>query len=106
MSKSMLFHIADELRPTLMKKNTKYKNGIHVEICVSCVIYKLAHGCNFLICNELFIIGKFITSLVLHEFVDAVNVVFNKLISWPTSAKMYLILNDFKLWCGLLTYKV
>jgi hypothetical protein len=52
--KSMLFHIVDELRPTLMKKNTKYINAILVEIYVSCVIYKLAHDCNFLIYNELF----------------------------------------------------
>ncbi len=88
MSKYMFFHIVDELRPTLMKKNTKYKNAILVEICVSCVIYKLVHGCNFLICNESFIIGKSITSLVLHEFVDAVNVVFKKLISWPMGTEM------------------
>lgn len=102
MPKSMLFHTVDELKPTLMKKNTKYKNAILVEICVSCVIYKLVHACNFLICNELFIIGKSITSLVLHEFVDAINVVFKKLISWPMGAELCSILNDFKLLCGLL----
>jgi hypothetical protein len=47
MLKSMLFYIVDELTPTLMKKNTKYKNAILVEICMSCVIYKFAHGYNF-----------------------------------------------------------
>jgi hypothetical protein len=87
--KSMLFHIVDELRPTLMKKNRKYINAILVEIYVSCVIYKLAHGCNFLICNELFTIGKSITSLVLHRFFDAVNVVFKKLISWPMGVDVF-----------------
>jgi hypothetical protein len=39
--------------------------------------------------------------LVLHKFVDVVNVVFNKLISLPMSAEMCSVLNDFKLWCGL-----
>lgn len=99
--KSMLFHIVDELRPTLMKKNTKYINAILVEIYVSCVIYKLVHGYNFLICNELFTIGKSITSLVLHEFVDAVNVVFKKLISRLMGVEMCSVLNHFKIWCGL-----
>jgi len=97
----MLFHIVDELRPTLMKKNTKYINAILVEIYVSCVIYKLVHGYNFLICNELFTIGKSITSLVLHEFVDAVNVVFKKLISRLMGVEMCSVLNHFKIWCGL-----
>jgi len=45
---------------------------------VSCVIYKLAHCCNFLICSELFMIKKFIISLVFHEFVVAVNLVFKR----------------------------
>jgi len=85
----MFFHIVDELRPTLMKKNRKYINAILVEIYVSCVIYKLAHGCNFLICNELFTIGKSITSLVLHRFFDAVYVVFKKLISWPMGVDVF-----------------
>jgi hypothetical protein len=58
MLNSLLFHIVNELRPTLMKKNTKYINAILVEIHVSCVIYKLVHGCNFLICSKLFAIGK------------------------------------------------
>jgi hypothetical protein len=52
MLKSMFFHITNELKPTLMKKNTKYINAIPMEICVSCVIYKLVHGFNFLIYSE------------------------------------------------------
>lgn len=46
-----------------MKKNTKYKNAIHVEIHVSYVVYKFVHGYNFLIYNKLFTIGKFTVSL-------------------------------------------
>jgi hypothetical protein len=36
---------------------------------MSCAIYKLAHGANFLICSKLFAIGKSTTTLVLHEVV-------------------------------------
>jgi hypothetical protein len=68
---------------------------------VSCVIYKLAHGYNFLICSKLFAIGKSIVSLVLHEFFALVNIVFRKLISWPVGVDMCIVINDFKLWCGL-----
>ncbi len=68
---------------------------------MSCVIYKLAQGYNFLNCIKLFAIGKSIVSLVLHEFVAKVNIVFWKLISWPMGLDMCTIMNDFKLWCGL-----
>ncbi len=68
---------------------------------MSCVIYKLAHGYNFLIFIKLFAIGKSIVSLVLHEFVAVVNIVFWKLISWLVEANMCTIMNDFKLRCGL-----
>jgi hypothetical protein len=66
----------------LLKHESWYRNVIHVEIRVSYVIYKLAHGANFLVCTYLFIIKKFTTLLVLHEMVTIVNVVFGKLISW------------------------
>ncbi len=72
-----------------------------MEIHVFCVVYKFVHGYNFLIYNKLFAIGKFTISLVPSEFVDAVNVVFRKLISWPVGVEMYSIMNDFKLWCSL-----
>jgi hypothetical protein len=72
-----------------------------MEIHVSCVIYKLVHGYNFLICIQLFAIEKFIVSLVLHEFVAIINIYFWKLISWLVGAYMCIVMNDFKLWCGL-----
>jgi len=82
-------------------KNTKCIKAIHVEIRVSCVIYKLAHGYNFVIFIKLFAIGKSIVSLVLHEFVTVMNIVFWKLISWLVEANMCTVMNDFKLRCGL-----
>jgi hypothetical protein len=68
---------------------------------MSCVIYKLAHGANFLVCSELFAIGKLIISLVLHEFVKAINITFTKLISWPIGTKLNDAMESFKQWCGL-----
>jgi len=49
----------------------------------------------------LFVIGKSTVSLVLHEFVEAVNITFKKLISWPTRAKLNVVMENFKQWCGL-----
>jgi hypothetical protein len=84
MTKPTLFRIVNQLWPMLMKKNTHYQNVIPMEIQVLCAIYKLAHGVNFLICNELFVIGKSIVSLMLHEFVEVANITFKKLILCPT----------------------
>jgi hypothetical protein len=39
--------------------------AIHVEIKVSCEIYKLAHGVNILICGEIFAIGRFSATFAL-----------------------------------------
>jgi len=84
-----------------MKQNTQYQSAIHVEIWVSCAMYKLAHGVNFLICNELFAIGKSTMSLVLHEFVEVANITFKKLILWPVGAKMNVVMEGFGHLCGL-----
>jgi len=69
---------------------------------VLCAIYKLAHGANFLVCNELFAIGKSTVSKVLHEFVIAMNFVFKKLIASPIRIEMAIVMENFKQWCGLL----
>jgi hypothetical protein len=51
--------------------------------------------------TQLFAIGKSIVSLVLHGFDVAVNIVFWKLISWLVGVDMCIVMNDFKLWCGI-----
>ncbi len=53
MSKSTIFKIIENLKPTLSKQNTIIDE---TKACSS--IYKLAHGVNFLIYNELFAIKK------------------------------------------------
>jgi hypothetical protein len=70
-----------------------------MEIQVLCAIFKLTHGANFLICNDLFAIGKSIVTLVLYEVVDVVNVTFTRLIYWPVGLKMRVIMEDFKQFC-------
>jgi hypothetical protein len=66
MIKSILFKIVNRLNFLLLKHDTQYKNGITIGIKVSCIIYKLVHGDKFLVCSELFAIGKSIMLLVLH----------------------------------------
>jgi hypothetical protein len=56
MTKKTLFNIAKQVRPMVVKQNTKYPSSILMEIRVARAIYKLAHGVNFLICLELFAI--------------------------------------------------
>jgi hypothetical protein len=86
-----------EIKVKIIERNTKYIKAILVEIHVSCVIYKFAHSYNFLICNELFAIRKFTISLVLHEFVVVMNIVFKKLISLLMGANAWPTMNHFKL---------
>jgi hypothetical protein len=40
------------------------------------MIYKLAQGVNYLLCNELFMIGQFIVFLVIYETIRMITVVF------------------------------
>jgi hypothetical protein len=53
-----------------------YRCAILVGIRVVCLLYKLAHGVDYLQCNKMFAIGKSSVNMVLHEFVVVVNVVF------------------------------
>lgn len=68
---------------------------------MSCIIYTLTHGANFLVYSELFAISKSTILLMLHEFVEAVNITFMKLISWPTRAELNVVMESFKQWNGL-----
>jgi hypothetical protein len=40
----------------LLKQNNHYQEVIPLEIQVLCTIYKMVHGANFLVCNEVFAI--------------------------------------------------
>jgi hypothetical protein len=49
-------------------------------------------------CSKLFDTGKFIISLVLHEFVDAFIFEYKFLISWPRGKVMKLFVDEFQAW--------
>ncbi len=68
---------------------------------MACVIYKLAHGVSFLICLELFVMGKFMVFFFFHEVVYAINKTYRNFISWPKENDIQIIMVDFKTWCGL-----
>ncbi len=89
------------MRPLISNQDTKYRKAISIEIRVSCAIYKLTQGANILTCSELFTIGRSIVSLVFHEVVMTINVVFKKLITWPMGDKMQPIVMGFKNLCGM-----
>jgi hypothetical protein len=84
MSKATLFKIDDRLCPIiLLKYDSNYWKLFLIEIKVVCAIYKLAHGINFLICNEMFVIMKSIIFVSLHEFLNVFSITFKNFICWP-----------------------
>jgi hypothetical protein len=92
MTKATIFHIVTNLKLIIGKQDTKYKKIVPIEICVCCAMYKLAQGVNFLVCNELFAMGKSIVSLILREFLYAINQIFSGLMKWPKGPTMTLIM--------------
>jgi len=79
MFKETIFYILEKLKLYVKKQNTRYCLGIKVEIKMSCAVYKLAQGSNYLICNELFAIGKATMSLVIHEVIKVIHIVLETL---------------------------
>jgi hypothetical protein len=67
-----------------------------------CDMYKLAQGCNLLICNELFIVGRYIVFLIVGEIIQIVNIILKKnMISWPSRGELEEVVSRFKNLCGL-----
>jgi hypothetical protein len=69
---------------------------------MSKIIFKLAQGANFLTCNEMFAIKKSTISSILHGFVVIFISTYNDLIILPKGEAMAIVMDDFKVWCGLL----
>jgi hypothetical protein len=88
-----LFQITNKLKPMLLKKNTKYWRSILLEIHV--ISTNLHIVTTSLLVMSYFAIGKSILSLVLHEFVVALNDFSRKLISWLVGPKMHIVMEDF-----------
>jgi hypothetical protein len=74
---SFVKQLIEKLQYKMEKKYTKYKCDVPVSIGVACSLYKLAHVVEYLLCSELFAIGKSTFHLVLHKFIHAMNKIFN-----------------------------
>jgi hypothetical protein len=79
MFKETIFYISKKLNLYVKKQNTRICLGIKVEIKMSCAIYKLAQGSNYLICNKLFVVGWLTMSLMIHEVIKVINLVLETL---------------------------
>jgi hypothetical protein len=66
MSKDILFNITNKLNP-LIVKDTRYRLVILVEVQLACVIYKLFYSSHLLTYNELFVISKSTSGLVIYK---------------------------------------
>jgi hypothetical protein len=61
------------------KHITWYKLFIVVEVRVACALYKIAQGCNMLICNEMFVVGQWIISLVIWKIIITNHLFFQEI---------------------------
>ena len=82
-TKPAVFALADLLRPTIQKKDIKYRLAILVVIRVACCLFKLTHGASLFICNEMFAIGRSIVSCILRDVVHAINDTLAHELTWP-----------------------
>jgi len=73
-----------------------------MEVQLACVIYKLSYSSHLLTYNELFVISKSTSGLVIWKFVRTINVVFKNLVSWLMGQKMEVVMLEFKDLCNLL----
>ena len=80
MSKQAIYNICDRLQPLIEKQRTYFRKPIPIEVCIYYALYKLAHGCNFFTCTELFGIGRATLGIVLRELIWSINSIFKDLI--------------------------
>jgi hypothetical protein len=67
------------------------------------VQFTLAYNVNFMTCNDFFVMEKYMVCFVLHQFVNAFNIVCKGLIFWPQVATMVVVVKEFKKLCWFLT---
>ncbi len=59
-----------------------------MEVCVACAFYKLVQKINLLVCSELFSVGRSIVSFVVRKVIKVINIIFKRMISWPSRSKV------------------
>ena len=82
LTKPAVFALADLLRPTIQKKDTKYKLAIPVVIRVACCLFKLTHSASLFICSEMFAIGRSTVTCILRDVVHAINETLAHVLTW------------------------
>lgn len=82
-TKRSVFRLASLLAPAICKKDMKYRLAVPVPVRLACVLFKLSHGVNFLICSEMFAVGRSIVSVMLRQVVQVINVSLRNEIQWP-----------------------
>lgn len=101
MTKASVFALADILKPTIVKKDTRYRFAIPIVVHVACTIFKLTQGASLIICNEMFMVGQSSMSMILHNVVHAINIMLRGEISWPQGdIKLLKVEADFRRLCG------
>ena len=101
MSKESVFDLCNALRPHTEQKDTRYRYAIPIEVRVTTILYKLAHGVNILTYLELFAIGHSTVGCAIREVVNSINIVFRSQISWAEGDELLQVMSDFKSWCHM-----
>ena len=101
MTKDSVFSLAELLKPTLQKKNTKYRLAIPVLIRVACTLFKLTHGSNLTVCSEMFAVRHSTVCKFLREVVHAINNTLKHEVSWPNVDKICVNQAKFAEICSL-----
>jgi hypothetical protein len=91
-NKSFVKQLIQKLKHKMVKKNTKFKCALHVNIKVACSLYKLMHTSKYIHCNEIFTIRKSIVHLILWDFIHVVNHVLKNQIQWAKGDHMLHIM--------------
>lgn len=95
-TKRFVFRLSAMLAPAIRKKDTKYRLAVPVAVCLACTLFKLSHGASFLICSELFAVGRSMMSIMLREVVQAINVGLRNEILWPWGDNISEIAGGFQ----------
>ena len=101
MTKPAVFALADLLRPSVQRKDTRYRLAIFVLIRVACCLFKLTHGASLFICSKMFAIGKSTVSAILREVVHAINDTLKHELTWPSGDRLQQTQENFFNLCGL-----
>ena len=101
MTKPAVFALADLLRPSVQRKDTRYRLAIPVLIRVACCLFKLTHGASLFICSEMFAIGKSTVSAILRDVVHVINDTLRHELTWPTGERLRETQLNFFNVCGL-----